>query len=87
MIAQHHPVPPQRADRAVEMQLHHAFLAGREGAPPQHRDPANPVLGAEMDVYRQTGLERHRRGARHAQRHVDARGRRVQLGREKPVAA
>ena len=79
--------PHKRADRTIEIDLHEAGLAGRDGAGAEHREPADPVLGAEMEMHRQPVAQRRRRGARHGDGEIDAADRLVQRRVDDPVAA
>ena len=87
MIAQHHAVAMECADRLIEVDLDKAALAGGDRPAAQHRGAADDILGAEMQMHRQSVAQRRFGIARGAQKEVEPAHRQMPLGRQKPVAA
>ena len=80
--------PHSARDRVFEIDLHEPALARRDRARAQHREPADDILGAEMQMHRQPVAQRRRRGARHGDAEIDARSTGLCNGRvDHPVAA
>ena len=87
LVAQDQPVVSKRADRPVEDDLGEGAVAGGEAVAFEQRDPAHAVSGGEMDMDGRPVAERLFLAAKQIEANVDHRGRRVDFGGERPIAA
>ena len=79
--------PHSARDRVLEIDLRETGLARRDAAASKHREAADHILGAEMEMHRQPVAQRARRRARHGDAEIETPDRLVQRRIDDPVAA